>query len=187
MIRIAVVAAILFVSQFAVAQNKLLCWNEERPLQWHYFLGQADESNQYDCESYAEVKYSYTFHSLNDFHFDVRAYFNPETSWVKSGFKTEALLKHEQTHFDIAELYARKLKQALESKIYSENFDSEIKDVFNQYKEEYHKVQKLYDEETIHSTIAYKQKQWESYVSNELQRYSEFRYKADEEDYFAGN
>ena len=43
----------------------------------------------------------------------VTAYFSPTRSWVRPNRKDLLLLEHEQGHFDITELYARKLRQAI--------------------------------------------------------------------------
>lgn len=38
---------------------------------------------------------------------------DPKQSWVKPDRKTPELLRHEQGHFDIGEIYARKIRTAL--------------------------------------------------------------------------
>ena len=43
---------------------------------------------------------------------DVAAFFSPNGSWVKPDGKTPELLRHEQGHFDMAELYALRLRKA---------------------------------------------------------------------------
>jgi hypothetical protein len=44
---------------------------------------------------------------------DVAAFFSPSGSWVKPEGKTPELLRHEQGHFDMAELYALRLRKAI--------------------------------------------------------------------------
>jgi hypothetical protein len=41
----------------------------------------------------------------------VEVEFYPNSSWVKPGRKSTELLKHEQGHFDLTELYARKAEK----------------------------------------------------------------------------
>ena len=43
--------------------------------------------------------------------FVVKAAFDPAQSWVRAGSETDALLRHEQTHFDLTELFARRLRK----------------------------------------------------------------------------
>ncbi len=41
------------------------------------------------------------------------AEFYPASSWVMPNRKLESLLRHEQGHFDITEIYSRKMKKAI--------------------------------------------------------------------------
>src|SRR3712207_4091713 len=108
------------------AQQNTLTWNEKQPLSWFDFAGEVNDTSLYDAESFAEVKYSYWYIGPDNISFTVSANFNKSTSWCKKDYRSEALLRHEQTHFDIAELYARKLKQAFENFRYSGDYQNEI-------------------------------------------------------------
>lgn len=152
------------------AQQNTILWNERQPLQWEDFTGQVNDSSPFDAESFAEVKYNYKFNSPTDFYFDVFANFNKNISWCKKEYQSEALLKHEQLHFDIAGLYAQKLKQAFENYQYSKNFKEEIIDIFNRKKLEYHLMQTKYDDETNHSLNRERQQEWEKFIHDELSR-----------------
>jgi len=77
-------------------------------------------------------------------------------------------LKHEQLHFDIAELFSLRLKGLFENYNYTEDFEYEIQLLFDEKKREYQLMQRQYDEETNHSRVKKKQKEWESYISSEL-------------------
>ena len=44
---------------------------------------------------------------------DAHAFFSPSQSWVLPNKKVPELLNHEQGHFDLSELYARRLKKAI--------------------------------------------------------------------------
>jgi hypothetical protein len=44
---------------------------------------------------------------------DITAFFSPSGSWVKPDGKTPELLRHEQGHFDMAELYPLRLRKAI--------------------------------------------------------------------------
>ena len=44
---------------------------------------------------------------------DAAAFFSPSGSWVQPSTKNADLLKHEQGHYDMAELYALRLRQAI--------------------------------------------------------------------------
>ena len=58
----------------------------------------------------------------------VEAFFDKQNSWVKKD-TTAYALKHEQLHFDITELYARKLKQSIQSaSLTYKNYQSVMRD-----------------------------------------------------------
>jgi len=44
---------------------------------------------------------------------EVNAFFSPDGSWVKPGDKNAALLKHEQGHYNLAEVFALRLRNAI--------------------------------------------------------------------------
>lgn len=170
---ILIVAFICSSNVTSFGQNAIV-WNEKRPLQWFDFSGRVNENSRFDAESFAEVKYDYIFNSPKDFYFDVYAKFNKNISWCKKEHQSTDLLKHEQLHFDIAALYAKRMKVAFETFPYSENFKNEIQQIFNQKKTEYHLMQQQYDEETNHSLKKERQKDWEVFI---LEQLSELKYK----------
>jgi len=51
---------------------------------------------------------------------------------VKSA-KTDYLLNHEQRHFDIAEIFARKLRKELEEYTFNKNNLKEIENLYKKY------------------------------------------------------
>jgi hypothetical protein len=166
-----VVAALLcMVSAVSYGQENFLSWNESKRLEWNDFSGQTNDSSKFDAEVFAEVRYRYNFKNPDDFHFDVVANFNKNISWSRKQHQSQDLLKHEQLHFDIAEVYARKMKEMFDNYRYTENFSEEIVLLFNEKKLEYHAMQKQYDEETDHSLNKEKQTEWEVYVREELNR-----------------
>jgi hypothetical protein len=97
-------------------------------------------------------------------------------SWSKDK-KSNSLLKHEQLHFDIAELTTRKLRQAYSTHV---SYDIEatslfIDSVFNRYsKIEFDSINALYDTETNHGIIETKQKVWETKITSELKKLEKY-------------
>lgn len=150
------------------AQDSLIVWSGSKPLRWTDFSGPVKPGSEYDAEVFAEVQYRYIFKDKNNFKFDVFATFSRNTSWSRKSKQSEALLKHEQMHFDLAELYARKLQEEFEKYNYTENFAKEIVAIFEPLKKEYHSMQLKCDEETNHSLNREKQEQWEAYIQAEL-------------------
>jgi hypothetical protein len=79
----------------------------------------------------------------------------PSQSWVHPDHKVPALLNHEQLHFDITELYARKMKKEMSkyyflsvSEFVSKKIDTEVKSIFTSLYNEHMSIQQKYDVET---------------------------------------
>jgi hypothetical protein len=157
-----------FTGTIAHAQDSLIVWSENRQLKWDDFTGAVKQGTHYDAEVYAEVQYRYMFKDRKHFKFYVFATFNKNTSWSRKERQSEPLLKHEQMHFDLAELYARKLQEEFEKHNYTENFAQEITAIFEPIKKEYLAMQVKCDEETNHSLNKEKQVEWEAFLQNEL-------------------
>src|SRR5262245_30641208 len=91
-------------------------WRSDYKLKWEDFLGKVDSLSTYGAVSNVLIKFS--FHNNDkDFTYKIYCAFNKRTSWVR--IPTCDGLIHEQGHFDIGEIFARKLRQAV--KLYKLN------------------------------------------------------------------
>ena len=92
-------------------------WTADRRLTWSDYLGPADITHG----AAALTVYAMSISSGCNgdfFSFGVTSMFQPQRSWVKPVmlFRTvdgDRLLHHEQTHFNLSEVHARKLRKAL--------------------------------------------------------------------------
>jgi hypothetical protein len=168
--KLAVIAFLCFVSIVCYGQENMIRWSDKESLRWDDFSGKINDTSWFDAECFAEIRYNYKFYNLKNFEFDVFANFDKGSSWIRKENQSEALLKHEQLHFDIAALYSLKIKKIFETYNYTSHFLTEIQLVFNNKKQEYLSIQRRYDEETEHSLNKKKQKEWEDYISNELRQ-----------------
>lgn len=113
--------------------------------------------------------------------FQVSATMDPRLSWVKLSSDFDYVLAHEQVHFDIAELFARKLKSQLNAQINtistqntnSSNYILKAYDALYEQKQkavsaELLSFEKLYDAETDHGRITANQTAWANCVTNWL-------------------
>ena len=75
--------------------------------------------------------------------------------------KTDYILAHEQGHFDITEIFARKLNEALQNYDFNrKNFKKDINDIYQSIVKEKEEYQKAYDEESDHSRNRKVQYDW---------------------------
>jgi len=85
------------------------------------------------------------------------------------------LLVHEQTHFDLTELYARKLrKQLSETKFTRSNPSKESFPIFKEMQKQYRDRQDLYERETDFSLNTAKQAEWTARIVAELNELSAY-------------
>jgi hypothetical protein len=84
--------------------------------------------------------------------------------------ETPYILNHEQIHFDICELYARKLRQRIAEKDFTKvkNIVAVISKMYETTMAEYQKREAAYDADTQHGINAAKQKIWNQTIAAEL-------------------
>lgn len=111
----------------------------------------------------------------------VEALLNRTSSWVRT--KTPSLLQHEKGHFDIAELYARKLRKEIINKTNKEStFEDELFALHKQLSKQMDAYQDRYDIETDFSRKVENQKAWAASIEIQLQElkgYSEVALKVE--------
>lgn len=148
-----------------------------RNLTWEDFKALPVKNSPLKALSSCEVSYKSKFFANNDsIEFNVIATFFPEESWAKVEGESEKLLKHEQLHFDITELSARKLRKKLsESKFKITTVNVECKKISSEILQNNRLYQKQYDTETNHSTVEQKQSEWEKKVQKELEKLEKYK------------
>jgi len=158
----------------AVNTKGEMLWSSDRFLVWSDFKKKASDYNAGDAALTASSIQTQTSMMDKLLKISVTAKFYPYQSWSLKNKQSDSLLKHEQLHFDITELYARKTRKALlENIIYKKDYNK-IGNVVSKYTKEWNQIQDLYDLESNHNRNLEGQKKWEKFISEELERYSDF-------------
>jgi hypothetical protein len=170
-----VISAILFVLiQFkAYTQEDFIRWNKDVRIAWPDFEGKADLKSPFAAMSAVGIYYKYNSISIGKVYkirFTIYARFDRKKSWGKPKLRTKSVLKHEQLHFDITEVISREFKKEAEHTVYSKDYKNEISRIFNRYTNFLQKLQRKYDDQTMHSNNTTKQKDWENLIHRELLR-----------------
>jgi len=149
-------------------KSEMILWNSATKLKWEDFKGISDQKSEYKAMTYVVVKYD--FDIQNDLiNIGVKCFFVKDLAWTKE--KSVSLLKHEQLHFDIAELITRKIRKDLsvhlsknikETQTYIDAIDKKY------YNQQLDSINTKYDTETNHSIIVEKQKEWELKIAKDL-------------------
>ena len=163
----------LLVVCFSFTQDdNLIAWQETSKLSWTDFKAKPNTSSHYKAFTESEIKTDVAAEN-NEAHVGIKTFFHKDHSWVKD--KTEALLAHEQLHFDITELWARKFRQKLQGKTYTfKTFQKELNAVSSEIYKESKEMQLAYDKETQHSEIVDVQKKWEQKIKTDIENLKAF-------------
>lgn len=139
------------------------------PLTWDDFKGKIDTNNKINA-AITTSGISKLYKKKGDtVYLSIKTKFYKYDSWIKLKYKTTEILKHEQGHFDITEIFALRLRKLyLSYKFNKSNPKNEIDLLFNKNKEEESKYQDLYDKETNHHKTKMKQLEWGKKIAKEL-------------------
>lgn len=169
----------LFCFFYAFSFTQEICdelpWNNEKKITWQNFKDKPDLNSAHSAITDCRIKMNY--YSKKDTLFvNVGAILVQSGSWVKVKSKTVALLRHEQVHFDIAEIYARKLRQSISVLKTTKIKVSEQITLLDKWNDENLKdYQSRYDNETANSVNKKKQVEWDEKVAKELKQLDRFK------------
>ncbi len=151
-----------------------LIWQPETKLHWDDFLAEAPSRNSFAAFTYTliNMEYSATITEGKVIpSFKIYAAFNRRRSWVKNQkeARTPEILAHEQAHFDISEITARRLRKALLTETYSrKSLEQKINSIYQVTVQAGDEMQALYDQESDHGLNKAQQLKWSNRVKNEL-------------------
>lgn len=153
-------------------------WNEKRKLNWSDFKA-TSISKESNVAAVTSCGFGYKTNLVLPFSkpkFIVINAFYPEQSWVKKSEQSRPeLLEHEQLHFDISEVYARRLRKALSlSKLNYFNLKKESERIFDKIHKDYLLRQETYENESAFSLNAKMQTAWQVQIREELNALNEY-------------
>src|SRR5690606_4140416 len=159
-------------------ESEKVYW-EQDGLSWNDFKAAPDANSRFHANTNAGLSFAWGVKDDNgsiELTFDVISYFNPFLSWVKVDPGNDYLLKHEQLHFDITELHARKLRNKL-GKLNPAILIQDPKKVLNRIYQEVEKERKImqlqFDKDSRHSLDKDGEVRWQNFVRAELLKYEE--------------
>lgn len=143
-------------------------WSADRRLTWEDFQGPPDRTSR----AVATTAYAIVLNTAcqDDVLVSrVTSTFLPHASWVRPTYIVHRLagttLRHEQAHFDLSEVMARRLRAELRSlRSPCDGADPARLAIYARYKQDDAKVQRQYDRETEHGTILRQQRLWEARI-----------------------
>lgn len=163
-----------------IARDDAITWAARRPLTWADFRGRppADAGPVAAETAYTLIQGAGCRGST--FEFRVVAAFRPNASWVRPAMLRTAAdsaraLRHEQTHFDLTEVHARRLRRYFSEliapcRISTNDLEAEAARVGKDEKA----AQARYDDETDHGRTAAQQARWDKDVASQLAALSKY-------------
>ncbi len=148
-------------------------WQEERALKWSDFKGRPNRLSGNEAVTDSGIAISLECNGRYS-EVKVESFFDPKGSWTKD-HASDYLLAHEQLHFDITELFARKLRKQLQSLGNDcKRLNSHVEQFYNKNYKAYVRYQAAYDRESNHSINRKEQQRWQKKVNAELAELSQY-------------
>lgn len=153
-----------------MAPEHAMPWSAGRRLVWSDFKAKPPTGGAEGARTAHGIYYAWSCRG-DAFAFRARAAFLPFRSWVKPVVLRDAaesvrVLRHEQAHFDLSEVYARRARQRFaELRAPCAMKDAELSALARRLVEEEKAAQRRYDAESEHSLATARQAAWEADVA----------------------
>lgn len=175
-----IVIILVFCSQISFSQDivendSLLLWQANRPLKWEDFKGeQLNHHGNVLAETFGEIKTVDCVWIGNKIPlFKIAVFMDKNNSWTITDDLES--LEHEQIHFDIFELSARKMREKFAELNKKEVTDVNVyEDTFAEYLQMNKNLHEEYDVDVI--TDQKKQEEWRTKIAEGLEELKEYQY-----------
>ncbi len=145
-------------STLRAESQEMIPWELDKRLVWDDFLCEPKVGSDAVASTSTSLGIAYQL-SNGELRYHITCYFNKEKSWGL--MKTDYILAHEQGHFDITEIFARKLNEALQNYKFSKrNYKRDIGQIYQSIVSEKEEFQRNYDAESDHSRNKKTQYDW---------------------------
>lgn len=150
--------------------NNVILWSKDYFLNWSDFQAESNPAAFEDAQSTIKYHYTWTVNSVdidNRIQFfiekiELTVEFYPLLSWVRESQFTPQLLKHEQGHFDLAELHRSIITEQIQSVFTGKFFSTRGQNL---------EQQKQFAREDSGFMIANEVEKWEKYISEKHEEY----------------
>ena len=170
---------LLFLILGKSTNEETMTWNESRKLTWDDFRANPNSNSDAVALTASGITFGYSVKTsgqrIIDFSASVEAHFYPDKSWYLKDKGSAYILRHEQLHFDITELYTRKFKEQLERLVVNQNIKEQMQRLQKAINEAVRETQKRYDAQSEHSINEGMQRKWEAFIEDELEKLDQYK------------
>ena len=120
-----------------------ISWSPDIKLGWNDFRGKVPQNARAAAITASGISYQFSTRGTGDMvelDYRVSTFFYPYKSWYQPHLCDSLILSHEQLHFDISELFARKMRKRLASGTFTENVKAEVKQIYIGFAEKHDMV-----------------------------------------------
>ena len=148
-------------------EEQFIDWSAAKRLVWDDFKAPPVKNSDAAALTATHLGFSYSF-VKDRVSYDIICRFDKTRSWGL--VKNDWILKHEQGHFDIAEIFARRLNQAvMQYEFNRKTFQKDLDQIYKSVVEEKEAFQNQYDTETDYSRNKKNQNEWLKKIEKELE------------------
>lgn len=163
-----------------ISAQDTIYWNKQHPLKWEDFRAVSNPKEIESAQATTGVALEFQFrenleNNTWEYRYEAYSYFLPDLSWYKPNDINYYLLEHEQTHFNISEVFARKLRKELSELIASESVGEDAEHIYNKLQKEHARLQNKYDSESNHSLNVDRELEWQQMIQDSLKYYNDWR------------
>ena len=162
----------------SVDKDDIIEWNANRKLNWNDFQGKVPKRSE--DAALSNCAFGYSSNSVNRYEkatFIITVQFHRDQSWAHPNKRSIQLLQHEQRHFDLVEVYARKFRQRLSKGTWTGADLKRADKIYQALFDELSEMQHKYDKETMHGLNTDKQHDWNEKIGKELDELAQFASK----------
>lgn len=152
-------------------EEETIPWSEDRKLTWEDFKGKPLKTEWAAATTASGISYEFsTSGTLDNLKVDFKVHtdFYPQKSWYRPEMCNSVVLSHEQLHFDISELFARKMRRRLNETSFTRNVKAEVRKIYRETLKSLTAFQNKYDHQTNFSRNIEQQLIWNKKISEAL-------------------
>ncbi|NER12241.1 DUF922 domain-containing protein [Leptobacterium flavescens] len=169
---------LVFLLLLGSKEEEFIEWSEDRKLTWADFKGDPDYDTDAAATTASGISYKLSAGITGDkvnLKCEVKTYFYPQSSWYKKELSDSIVLSHEQLHFDITELHARKLRKRIEEGSFTADVKAEVRAIYAEVNDALRLKQRAYDNATDFSRDHPKQREWGILIKKELSEFENYQ------------
>lgn len=152
-------------------EQETIPWSSDRKLTWEDFKGKPLKTEWAAATTASGISYEFSTSGTLDnlkVNFKVHTDFYPQKSWYRPEMCDSVVLSHEQLHFDISELFARKMRKKLKETSFTQNVKAEVREIYREILKSLTAFQNKYDHQTNFSRNIEQQLIWNKKISDAL-------------------